>query len=131
MPGNYVIFDHLPGAYEAGEFATLVVVSLADIRANYTEPPNAAQSCDELVDVIVGLFDAYTDEVALMTADGFAQSPLSMINDLHFGAAGQRSQQLGCDEDMEAAVAAQFCEASPPTGTAAAVIFEDVCEAGD
>jgi len=135
LPGNYVILDHLDGAYEAGEFATLVVVSLSDIQATYTEPPRAAQTCDELAEVIVGLYDAYTDEVALMTADGFEESPLSMIDDLRFGAVLQRSQQLGCSneesigEELGAAATAQFCQASPPTGSAAAVIFENVCGA--
>lgn len=129
LPGNYVILDHLDGAYEAGEFATLVVVSLSDIQATYTEPPSAAQTCDELADSIVGLYDAYVDEVALMTADGFRESPLSMIDDLRFGVALQRSQQLGCGEGLElgAAVMAQFCQTSPPTGSATAVIFENVC----
>jgi len=35
-----------------------------------------------LADVIVGLYDSYMAEVALMTAEGFAQSPLSRANDL-------------------------------------------------
>ncbi len=127
QPGNYVIFDHLDGAYTAGEFATLVIVSLSDIQAAYTEPPIAAESCDELAEVIVGLYDAYTDEVALMTADGFEESPLSMIDDLRFGVVLQRSQQLGCGEELGAAATAQFCQAPPPTGSAAAIIFGNVC----
>ncbi len=127
QPGNYVIFDHLGGAYAAGEFATLVIVSLSDIQAAFTEPPIAAESCDELAEVIVGLYDAYTDEVALMTADGFEESPLSMIDDLRFGVVLQRSQQLGCGEELGAAATAQFCQAPPPTGSAAAIIFDNVC----
>ena len=109
---------------------TLVVVSLADIQATYVEPVSAAETCDDLADTIAGLFDTYTDEVALMTAEGFTDSPLSMIDDLRFGAAGQRSQQLDCGEELEAAVRARFCVAPPPAGSAAAVICDSVCEAG-
>ena len=131
LPGNYVVFDQLPGAYAAGEFATLVVVSVSDLVDTYVTPARAAQSCDELADVIVGLYDAYMGEVALMTADGFAQSSLSMANDLRFGAALQRRQQLGCDdEEMQAAVASQLCQSTPPEDSAAAAILEQICGDG-
>jgi hypothetical protein len=131
LPGNYVILDRLPGAYAAGEFATLVVVSVSDLVDTYVAPANAAQSCDELADVIVGLYDAYMDEVALMTAEGFAQSPLSMVNDLRFGTALQRIQQLGCDEEeMQAAVLGEVCESTAPDESAKAVILEQACGDG-
>jgi hypothetical protein len=130
-PGDYVIFDQLPGAYEAGEFATLVIVSVSDLLATYTEPPDTAESCDELAVVIVGLYDAYMEEVGLMTVEGFEESPLSMIDDLRFGAALQRSQQLDCGQELGAAVTTQFCEKPPPTGSAAAVIYDNVCGASE
>ena len=82
----------------------------------------------DLAKQIAALTEGETDEVALMTAEGFTDSPLSMIDDLRFGAAGQRSQQLDCGEELEAAVRARFCVAPPPAGSAAAVIFDNVCE---
>ncbi len=131
LPGNYVVFDQLPGAYAAGEFATLVVVSVSDLVDTYVTPASAAQSCDELADVIVGLYDAYMSEVALMTAEGFAQSPLSMVNDLRFGEALQRIQQLGCDEEeLQAAVVGEVCESIVPDESAKAVILEQACGDG-
>jgi hypothetical protein len=131
LPGNYVILDQLPGAYEAGEFATLVVVSVSDLVDTYGAPASAAQSCDELADVILGLYDAYMSEVALMTAEGFAQSPLSMVNDLRFGTALQRIQQLGCDEEeVQAAVVGEVCESIVPDESAKAVILEQACGGG-
>jgi hypothetical protein len=131
LPGNYVILDQLPGAYAAGEFATLVVVSVSDLVDTYGAPANAAPSCDELADVIVGLYDAYMSEVALMTAEGFAQSPLSMVNDLRFGTALQRIQQLGCDEEeVQAAVVGEVCESIAPDESAKAVILEQACGGG-
>ena len=131
LPGNYVVFNQLPGAYVAGEFATLVVVSVADLVDTYVTPASAAQSCDGLADVIVGLYDAYMSEVALMTAEGFAQSPLSMVNDLRFGAALQRIQQLGCDEEeVQAAVVGEVCESIVPDESAKAVILEQACGGG-
>ncbi len=128
LPGNYVVFDQLPGAYTAGELATLVVVSVADLVDTYVTPASAAQSCDELADVIVDLYDSYMEEVALMTAEGFAQSLLSMVNDLRFGTALQRIQQLGCaEEEVQAAVVGEVCESIVPDESAKAVILEQAC----
>ena len=65
-----------------------------------------------------------------MTAEGFAQSSLSMVNDLRFGAALQRIQQLGCDEEeVQAAVVGEVCESIVPDESAKAVILNKPVEA--
>ncbi len=66
-----------------------------------------------------------------MTAEGFAQSPLPMVKDLRFGAALQRIQQLGCDEEeVQAAVVGEVCESIVPDESAKAVILEQACGSG-
>ncbi len=131
LSGEYVIFDQAPGAYEAGRFSVLVVASGPEIEATYVAPPNAAESCEQLADVLTRLYAAYVDEVTLLSADDFGRSPLSMIDDLRFGAALQRSQQLDCDpEALRAAATAQLCSAKVPEESAAAVIVEHACGEG-
>lgn len=128
-PGEYVIFDHAPGAYEAGGLAVFVVVSLAEIEATYVAPASAAESCGELAEILSELYVAYVDEAALLTADGFTGSPLSMIDDLRFGTVLQRSQQLECDVDeLRAPAQSELCPATAPAESAAAVILERVCD---
>lgn len=126
--GTYVIHDDVAGALEAGDYATLVVVSVADLQATYVEPAMEAASCDALGGLIVDLYESYMDEVAFMTPEEFLASPLSMADDLRFGAAFQRLSQLGCDdEQVRAAVQAQLCDSALPGDMAPAVILLQAC----
>ncbi len=79
----------------------------------------------------IGCNSMWRQEVALMTADGFEESPLSTADDLRFGGALQRSQQLDCGQELSAAVTTQFCDEPPLSGSAAAVIYDNRCEAGE
>jgi hypothetical protein len=129
LSGTYVIFDHAPGAYEAGEWATLVVVSLNDIQERYGDAPFRAETCDELSEVAFDLYVGYMDEVAPLTPEQFEDSPLASVDDLRFGTLLQRGEELGCTEAERRAAALRVCDLAAPSGSAAALIRDEICAA--
>ena len=51
-----------------------------------------------------------------------------MIDDLRFGAAGLRTEQLGCDGDEHrSSLVAQLCPSTEPDGTAPGEILDRLC----
>ncbi len=129
--GVYVLWDHLPDAYESGAFTVLVVTSQQALTATYIDGPHAATSCEELGPVIGDLYAAYADEVRFIGAEDFADSPLAMIDDVRFGAALQRIGALGCDAaQVEADATAAFCPNEFPAGSAARAVHERICGGG-